>query len=221
MGLVTDVLSPRDPPAAETVQRQLDALNAQFDANVTRLAQGLANNTVSLGQFDGAMRSAIRQHHLAAAVIAEGGTQNATPQTLALAQGQVNTQLAYFDNWIAELRQQAAQGDLPSADYIANRARLYGKAAGETAQRAQVQARGLPVLPFYPKQATKCHVGCKCTWDIRVIDAVNGAYDCYWQLAEAEHCLTCMARARACNPLRVRRGQIVNAERYQEPHLFS
>lgn len=221
IGFVTDLFAPRSLPPAETVQRQLATLSAQFDANVTRLAQGLKNGTVTLGQFDGAMRSAIRQHHLAAAVIAEGGTANATPQTLALAQQQVNAQLTYFDNWISELRQQAAAGKLPSADYLTNRARLYGKAAGETASRAGIQVQGLPMLPFYPKQATRCKVGCKCRWDVRVIDAVNGSYDCYWRMGEAEHCPTCKARARLANPLRVRRGQIVNAEKYQDASLYA
>lgn len=220
IGFVTDVFAPRPLPSADTVQRQLAALSAQFDTNVTRLAQGLKNGTVTLGQFDGAMRSAIRQHHLAAAVVAEGGTANATPQTLALAQQQVNAQLAYFDNWISELRQQAAAGKLPSAEYLAHRARLYGKAAGETASRAGIQAQGLPMLPFYPKQATKCRVGCKCRWDVRVVDAVNGSYDCYWVRSADESCRTCLARSRAANPLRVRRGEIVNPEKYRADHLY-
>ena len=221
VSFVGGILAPREPPAAETVERQLAALNAQFDTNVTRLAQGLANNTVSLGQFDGAMRSAIRQHHLAVAVVAQGGTQNATPQTLALAQGQVNVQMGYFDAWMRELQQQAAAGELPSVNYIANRARMYGKAAKATAERASVQGGGLPDLPFHPAEKTPCKFNCKCRWNIRVIDAVNGSYDCYYRLGDAEHCSVCVARARAANPLRVRRGQIVNAEKYQAAHLYA
>ena len=218
---VTDLLAPRVAPVREDTDAQLQRLMDEYNRKVDLLTQGMEAGTVTVGQFVGSMPSLIKQHQLAVAVVAGGGADNANPQTLALAQQNVTAQLGYFEAWKQELLQQAARGELPSAAYIANRAKLYGKAANATAQQARLQAQGLPMLPFYPAQATQCRVNCKCTWDIRVLDVVNGNYDCYWTLGIAEHCPTCLARSRAANPLRVRRGVIQNAEKFADARFYA
>lgn len=197
--------------------RLLDDYNRKVDA----LVRGVENGTVTVGQFVGSMPSLIKQHHLAAAVVAGGGAESATPQTYALAQRQVDDQLRYFEAWKATLLQQAVNGDLPTPAYLANRAKLYGKAVHATAQQAQTGARGVPPLPFYPAQGTRCKANCRCAWDIKVLDVVNGNYDCYYTRSADESCPTCIARERAANPLKVRRGVIVDAEKYQEARLYA
>lgn len=220
VGLVASLLTP-EPPAREDVDAQMARLQSDFERKVDALVQGMEDGRVSVGQFVGSMPTLIKQQQLAAAVIGEGGVQNATPKTYAVAQASVDIQLAYFERWKAELLQQAAAGKLPSAAYIANRAKMYGKAASSTAAQANIEAQGLPALPFYPGQGTQCRVNCKCFWDIKTLDVVNGSYDCFYMLAVAEHCPTCTARSRAANPLRVRGGEIVNADKYQDARFFA
>ena len=221
LGLVTRLNSTTAPTQREVDRRMLDVLYADFDRKVDALALGLDRGTVTVGQFTGAMPSLIRQHQLAAAVIASGGADQVTPQTMALAQRQVDTQLAYFERWKAELLQQAVDGKLPSAEAIAARAKLYGRAAKTTAEQTSTAALGVPPLPWYVGQGSPCRVNCKCRWDIEVLDVVNANFDCYWYVnEEAEHCPVCVMRSRVANPLRVRRGRIVDPERYQAAGLF-
>lgn len=217
LGLVTALRAPDVKPTRQEVDSALlNKLYADFDAKVDALVNGLERGTVSIGQFTGSMPTLIKQHHLAAAVIAAGGTENATPETYALAQRQVNEQLAYFERWKAELLAQAAAGEQPSAAYIANRAKLYGDAAKTTASDTSLAAKGLPPLPFHIGNGTQCRGHCKCRWSIRTLDVVNGNYDCYWLVDEvAEHCPVCVARGHVANPLKVRDGVVVDPERYQ------
>lgn len=224
VGIVSNVVglfTPSEPPPREDVDAQMARLIDEYNHTVDRLVAELEAGRATIGQFVGAMPSLIKEHQLAAAVIASGGEDRASPQVLALAQRNVSEQLAYFDQWKAELLQQAVEGKLPSTAYIANRAKMYGKAALTTAQQAQVEAQGLPDLPFYPGQATRCRVNCRCYWDIKPVNVERGDYDCFWQLGAAEHCTTCLARNRIARPLKVRGGEIVNPERYEASGLYA
>src|SRR3990172_258380 len=103
------------------------------------------------------MKVAIKRQHLASAVVGGGGAHMATPETYALAQRQVDTQMVYFDNWVNQLRGQPPTPEQARA--LAARARMYGAASGETAERSKAQALGVPTLPFYPKNRTNCRAG--------------------------------------------------------------
>lgn len=221
-GLVTNLFAP-EPPSREDVERQLERLMAEYNRKVDALTRGLESGTVTVGQFVGSMPSLIREHHLAVAVASAGGVDGATPQTYALAQQKVSEQLAYFERWKGDLLRQTVTGKVPSASAIATRAKLYGKAALSTASQAEVQAKGVPPLPFYPRDGrTKCRVNCCCAWNVKTLDVVNGNYDCYYELgACSDHCPTCLARTRAANPLKVRGGVIVNFEKYQAANLYA
>lgn len=208
------------PPVAQKTAALLDQLNAEFDAKVDALVNGMQNGTININQFVGSFPSLLRQHHLAAAVISSGGAHTASPDTLAIAQQASTEQLAYFDRWSKDLLKQANEGKLPSWDYIRNRAKMYAHAATETASKTQVQAHGVPTLPFYPAQSTLCLSNCRCEWRIETLDVVNANYDCFWELGVSEHCATCIARWQTANPLQVRGGQIVNPERYQADALY-
>lgn len=221
LGFLTDETSPAAPPL-EDQQSALDNLTDIFDSNVDLLAQGVADGTVTWGQFDGAMRAEIRQQQLGAAVVGSGGAHRATPQTYQLAQQQTDAQMQYFDAWSQQLYQQIQSGQTPSAAYIANRAKLYGKSAGSTFNQATTTALGVPELPFYPRDgSTKCLSNCCCEWRILPLQGA-GNYDCFWIIdPECEHCPQCPARRAVCNPLRVRNGAIVDAERFEASNLYA
>lgn len=219
-GVISRAVSRTEPPPPQDTAKLIDQLNAVFDSKVDALVDGMKAGQITVGQFTGSMPSLIRQHHLAAAVIAEGGGHLATPDTLAVAQQAASEQLAYFDRWQKQLLQQAEKGELPSWEYIRNRAKMYAHAATETASKVNAQAHGVPTLPFYPASNTFCLSNCRCSWEIKVLDVVNGNYDCFWELGAAEHCETCIARWQTANPLQVRNGAIVNPEKYQANILY-
>jgi len=60
---------------------------------------------------------------------------------------------------------------------------------------------GMPKLPAVPRDgSTLCIVGCECHWSkLKKVNPVT--YVAYWKLGMAEHCPTCMCRAKHWNPL--------------------
>jgi hypothetical protein len=222
VGLAANVFNPPAPPTQrDETDAALERLNAEFDRRVDALVAGMERGTVTVGQFTGSMPSLIKEHQLAAAVLASGGVDSASPQTLAVAQRNVAEQLAYFERWKTDLLAKTAEGKAPTPKAIAARAKMYGRAAHATVQQAQVEAKGVPAMPFYPAQQTQCRVNCRCNWDIKTLDVVNANYDCYYRRNANESCPTCIARERAANPLRVRKGVIVDAEKYQDARLYA
>lgn len=212
-GVVTGSRLPQRPPDDE-LARIRTRLDSEFNGTVTRLAHGIADGRITPDEFELAFKAAIREHELSTAVIGAGGAHLATADTYAQAQAAVDRQMGYFDNWMTDIR----AGNVGSADYMANRARLYGVSAGQTFERSAVAAQGVPTLPFYPKDRTICKMGCCCGWRVVV---VRGGFDCYWDTDPAcDHCATCLARERACNPLRVRNGVIMDEARFQAANLY-
>lgn len=206
---------PARPSDAE-LDTQRTKLLSEFNGTVTRAAHGLADGTITADEFEALMKAEIRSNELANAVIGAGGAHLANADTYATAQAAVDQQMDYFDAWMADIR----AGNIGTAQQMATRARMYGASSGQTFERASVQAMGVPDLPFYPASQTICHANCNCGWDIQPLRG-NGNYDCYYRTHPGEHCATCLNRAAIANPLRVRNGVIVNAERYHAANLYA
>lgn len=83
-----------------TPKPNLAILTAEFERIVNGLVVGLVDGKLTLAQFDTEMRLAIKQHHLAAAALANGGTLPADTKTV---QAVIDTQLRYFDRWVSGL----------------------------------------------------------------------------------------------------------------------
>ena len=131
-----------------------------------------------------------------------------------------DAQVNYLNAWANAVKTQANNGTLSLAQMGAMnaRAQMYVKSLQEIYTRIITLQLGIPRLPFYPKQQTRCLTNCLCRWEFRQRKGV-GNYDCYWVLGEAEHCPTCLARADAARPLKVRGGVIQNIEKYLLPSL--
>ncbi len=204
-------------PSDTDLDLQRTKLASEFNGNVTSFAHGLVDGTITPDEFEAAMKAEIRADELAQAVIGAGGAHLADAGTYQVAQQAVDQQMVYFDAWMSDIR----AGNIGSAQQMTMRARMYGTSAGQTFERASVEALGVPVLPFYPKQLTLCKIGCCCHWDTQVLRG-SGNYDCYWVTDPmCDHCSTCLARERAANPLRVRNGAILDASKYQAGNLYA
>lgn len=232
---------PRSKRDEAALRKQVRALVDAFERTAAAIVAALIAGAITLAEFSSAMRGEIRQLHLAAAIIAHGGAESVSPATLAQAQRQIDAQMVYFNRWMEELHQQeqarllllatggllALRALIPadqmprSPEALSARAKMYGSAATETFARTETAALGVPTLPFYPADRTVCHVYCHCFWTIVPVNAVRGDWNCFWTLGIAEHCPTCLARSRAANPLKVRGGIIVNAQKYQAANLYA
>lgn len=104
------------------------------------------------------------------------------------------------------------QGDLDniSLAQMNARANMYGAAARQQFESAIGEEKGLPgdALPAQPGDATtECWTMCKCRWAIR---KRNTVHICTWKLGRAEHCKTCLLRARSWKNLRVKDGVMLS-----------
>ena len=200
-------------PLAEDTQARIrarvDAAQADFNNRVTALAQGLTGGTETLRTWRAKMITEIRYLLLTSAAAGAGGGGRLKPDDIARVDAAVRTQVGYLNRWVAQMERAPA---LPSAAFIANRAKMYGGSGTAVAEEAADKRafQEFPDLPFYPAHRTLCRNNCKCHWEWRVLDRENGDADVFWRLGNAEHCETCVVRARACAPLRCRAFQWVN-----------
>ena len=219
-GLLSRLLSALrgGPPQVDTTiaRRNMAALQRDFERRVTVLARGLTANRIDVGQMQAAGQDEIRRYNSAIVTIAAGGRDQVDSSDFRLALQHSDRQIGFWNNWMNQLRgQEFTETDFPR---ISNRARLYAGAGNELFERVLQTAQLEVELPFFPADRTLCRTSCKCRWDIV---AVAGGFDCFWKLAAAEHCDTCLPRAVVANPLRIRGGVIVDAGRYTRGVLFA
>jgi hypothetical protein len=117
----------------------------------------------------------------------------------------INEQLAFLENWIADISQ---QGKLVGG---AGRARMYGSNVVKVYQSALVlagstRAPSAPnfdaLLPVWPRDGgTPCNQGCQCSWS-RPIMRDPEVWEISYKLGQSEHCEGCIKRSQLYNPLR-------------------
>jgi hypothetical protein len=177
-------------------------LERRFQAQAADLTRQYFAGEITLDQWDAALARQINANILAGRAVGVGGIDNLSREDLAAIELETDSELRYLNRF----RRQLANGELSEAQATA-RAQLYAGTATVSYERGRQDAVGMPLLPAQPKQRTLCHRNCKCSWRIVELEG-NGNWDCYWELSPAEHCETCLARARSFNPLRIRNGII-------------
>lgn len=200
-------------------EREAAAQRAQEQARdrMRKLIVALLAGRLILTAWRNQMREEITRLHFAIALIAGGDLDN-DPQLRARILLEVSQQMRYLERWVVQLNAQVLDPD--QRDTMVYRAGLYATATQQTFFLGFTRSLGLPFMPFYPKERTACKVGCKCGWRIVQLKG-RGNFNCFWQLGLAEHCATCLARERACSPLKVRGGVIVDPQRYQAIELYA
>lgn len=196
----------RKIPVAE-IKPALERYVREYNARVQEYADDLASGKDTVRIWRARMQAEIRLLHWAAAAVGAGGFANLRPEDYGEIERATNAEVAFLNKWAAQLERQATP---ISAAQVTARARQYGGAGTVTASRTQTRTAGWPELPFEPKDRTKCRRNCKCGWQWRNVDQEALDADVYWKLADAEHCETCLRRAAACKPLKIRGGVIIN-----------
>lgn len=194
----------------KVAREKVERYQAEFKTRTAELAGRLARDEIDPRFWRNAMLREIRFLLYTGAAAGAGGIGNLTPADLQRIDTKTQEQANYLDRWVAQLERQ--EKDKRSEAQIANRAAMYAgsglQLAVETVDKNQF--RQFPDLPFYPKDRTKCRTNCKCGWQWANVDKERLDADVFWRLAPAEHCQTCLKRAEACNPLKIRGGQFIN-----------
>jgi hypothetical protein len=180
---------------------QLDAFLDDARNDMDELSQQLTDGEITVDEWYAEMERIITEQHFTAAMMGEGST-TLSPSVIATVLAAVAIQRRYLTAFADELRAaQATQGQLPLFDA---RARMYAESAGASYWAARYREWPLPAMPG--DGTTQCLTNCRCRWEID--ERGNDNADCYWELGVAEHCQTCIERARLWNPLKVRDGVV-------------
>lgn len=180
----------------------LDIYIEDFSESVAGLHSRLQNGSLSIAQWELAMREEIRMLHRGALVLSYGGEWSAIPQSeWGRLGGHLRVQYQYLHNYAVQI-QQNALGALSgmnkpwSEKYLLNRSRMYGGAARASFYRGM--AMGL--LPQVPGDGqTQCLTNCQCELRFEEGDQ-PGLLLVYWELRPAEHCDDCVLMSQQWNP---------------------
>lgn len=189
----------QSPVEEEERERAIDALIELFRGRLTWLTAAMSEGELDQTAFGMLYEMEIRLMHWAAAAAARGGFAYMQPGDERVVATDVMAQMRQFASFRNSLR--------PPVTYAAGAARRrassYAGAIRRTFWRIIERMRGMPPLPFYPADRTRCMNNCRCRWEIVKLDGL-GDWDCYWRRFALDSCPTCLAREAACNPLRIR-----------------
>lgn len=183
----------------------------KFEQDVRLYTQNLIEGRWKPKQWRDNVEIAIRNLYLTAAIAGAGHVGRLMPQVLSDVTERLNSQRPFLDKFAAEVeRMEPAERNL---DKLTKRLALYAKPALVVVHAAIDRTYGRPNLPFRPKDGTTvCMNGCKCDWVWEDVNPANGDWDVRWVLDRSggvEHCSTCLTRAVAFNPLKIRGGVII------------
>lgn len=190
------------PQAPQRNDAIVQRIEQRFASRAQTITQSYYDGEISLDAWYRQMARAINANITASRGVAVGGLDNLTAQDLQAIELQTDEELRYLNRF----RRDIESGSVSQAQALA-RAQQYGGSGFITYERGLQDLIGLPLLPAQPKVRTECRRNCKCSWDIQQLEG-NDNWDCYWRLSPAEHCDTCLTRARTFNPLRIRNGII-------------
>ena len=176
------------------VLRMFRGYQARAAVEVNTLAGQLASQSISLNQWETAMREVLKRGYSDAYLLGRGGRNAMTFVDWGSVGGQLSNQYRYLRGF----REAVAAGNMTEAQ-IAYRSRLYVASMTQSIERARTRAVGVPMLPAYPGDGqTVCGTNCKCDW---LIEDMGDEWHCTWNLNPAEHCPDCIENSQKWNPL--------------------
>ena len=209
LAALASVASRRAPTNVQQNRALLLQGQSQFNRSVDSLSQRLVSGSITPDEWFNEFMVANRRVQLQAASASVGGKANLGSQQIQVAQARLNEQRRYAQGFRDRLQDIIDSPDLElRLKPITSTSRMYGTSSNATYEIGFQLAIGIPALPAQPGVRTICMTNCKCRWVSRKLEG-NGNWDFFWRLAPAEHCETCLARARLFNPLQIRNGRIV------------
>lgn len=192
---------------ADKIKNLLAKYKQSYEAYMKGITAKLLSGEIDAEKWRTAFIGELTNLLMTSTALSVGGVQNMTKQHLDLIDSTIQAQLPFIDRFMAKL-ERTPKEKLTEA-YVLNRASQYFGIATPVIEQATQISRGRIKLPFNPAQKTRCRNNCKCRWEWKDINPENGDWDVYWRLGIAEHCETCLNRAKVCNPLKIRQFQII------------
>lgn len=188
---------------AETIVMR-DAMPGQRIPDTDRLAEMLADGTITLTEYNRLLKQRAEEVYTNEARLGRGGAEAMTEEDYALLALMLIQVFAEIDDFSGRIGQ-----GLYTQAQIANYSRGFINGSVTAYERMNAHAHGLmTVLPNYPGDCqTECCKGCKCWLDIRQLTGEQN-FDVYWMLGRAEHCTGCLRLNALWKPLRIRNGEI-------------
>lgn len=154
---------------------------------------------ISLQQLESNVKDLLKSTYIDMYAMGAGGRNSMTQKDWGKIGSMLKEQYG-ASGYLKGFMEQIAMGNLSEAQ-IAARLNMYVNSANEALWKGY--ANDLPLnLPAHPGDgSTICLTACRCSW---FIAPVEGGYDCYWRLGQAEHCPDCMRRASDWAPYRIR-----------------
>lgn len=195
----------------------LEKYKAEFEKEAEKITDRLINGDINARQWKSLVVGELRFLMITSAAAGAGGLGMLSPADIAKVDQAIQRQIPYLENFAAQI-ERTPPGDLKFGKLKKRTVQYFGSAR-PLLEQVIARAGGRPELPFNPAQKTDCGNNCHCQWKWVEIDPNKGDYDVFWKLADVEHCMTCSARAAACNPLQIRNGQIITD--LTNPNLYS
>lgn len=153
--------------------------------SVGGLTDKLINRTVSLPEWESAMREEIKQTYIAEYLWGRGGRNNMTQRDWGILGQELREQYAYLSRFADQL----AAGEITEAQ-ARLRAKLYIEGSTQMFERAKSEGRGMRPLPQYPGDGnTQCLTNCRCHLEY---EEEPNAWLVTWVIdPQAEHCPDC------------------------------
>jgi hypothetical protein len=160
---------------------------------VREITARLASGSYTLENWTDEMRKALKDNYISQYLLGRGGRNVMNQSDWGRIGGLLSNQYRFLNNFANEI----GLGQLTQAQ-IAARAALYIDSATQAFERAKAASWSL-TLPAYPGDgSTLCMANDRCSW---VIVEFDDRIEATWTLSPAEHCETCLARARDWAPL--------------------
>lgn len=186
----------------------------QFNENAQEVNARFLEGRIDRNQWEREMRKYLRNLHFTTYTIGRGGVDKLTSRDMIESRRLIDRQFMFLSDWINGID----TANPPSEAQMNARIGMYANNSVSTAEVANSVARGLPLLPAYPRDgSTQCFTNCKCKW--RYAKREDG-WNVFWVMGRAEHCANCVKRSRTWNPLRYRNGLLMNEQKLDVPELF-
>ena len=182
------------PIGEESINNLLTLRQGMFNTEVESLASSMYDGGITLGKWEEDMKRLIREFHASYTAIQRGGWDNMTHSDWGKIGPPLKAQYKYLHNFANNV---ADRRDTISLQAIQARAKMYGNAAGYTANVVVMGDAISKHLPWIPKDgSSECLVNCRCRWVLIVVDTVGDmkVVQAVWRLSPAEHCDTCLDR---------------------------
>lgn len=171
-----------------------DELLAALALLVAGLAEDLATGSITLDEWESAMRDQIKDALGMAYVFGRGGLDQMTDADWHALSGLVVAAYMYLDQFATDIEQ-----SLLSEAAIAARSEMYIGAGVGAYERGQASALDL-YLPVYPGDDCEGMTNCRCWWDVNELG--DGSMEAIWHCEDdKESCDVCIAHGEEFNPL--------------------